>query len=173
MQPISVFFETKHNLDIKIKILNELPWETVKYLCLIQPSILEICNSIRFWQYKIVWLFGTESLPGKRVRVPGLRKLYFKLTRCKFENGSQCKKFIACVEDSGFHHENNFKFCSNHCRADEDRQCRYVFARGSHVGTRCEREVGIVYRPYQHLLGADRYCFSCLKRKGVQSILVP
>jgi hypothetical protein len=47
------FFESNINIDVKIKVLNELDFKTVRFLCTINDKVKQIYNTEKFWRYRI------------------------------------------------------------------------------------------------------------------------
>ena len=109
--------------DVKIKILNEIELDIIKYLCIFKKNILNICKSPKFWRYRIAYLFGSDVLPKENLSVEHLRNFYNRLHVCKYYNTytqMPCQNKICRLTDSFKYCKDHIgfscKYCKNHCK---------------------------------------------------------
>lgn len=87
---LSNLFSGKYNIDIKIKILNEINIKTIIFLCILNKNILLICNTQKFWAYKIIYSYELYELNTNNMNLPTTinesRNFYLDKFICKYHN---------------------------------------------------------------------------------------
>jgi hypothetical protein len=79
------FFESNISLDVKIQVLNKLNFKTVEFLCTINNKVRQICNTQKFWRYRI-YHFLHKSFPDVKQPILTWFEFYKKNALCYCNN---------------------------------------------------------------------------------------
>lgn len=166
------FFNRKYDSDVKIKILLELDLKTIKYLCLISPGCLALCQSDKLWKQKLLKFQSKDMLPTEPLTTADWVNLYSKWTLCYFSVYRR-GKFTKCPEEAivGTHSVVSEHLIIGYCQYHVNPHCTYRMTKGRSCGKQCQKYTVKANNIKSTELGCELYCSICLRKKCVQRAL--